>query len=48
MPLAKAAAMKALQLDDTLVEAHTSLARVLFVYDWDWPAAEKEFKRALS
>jgi TolB-like protein/Flp pilus assembly protein TadD len=48
MPLAKSAAMKALQLDDTLVEAHTSLARVLFVYDWDWPAAEKEFKRAIE
>ena len=48
MPGAKAAAMKALQLDDTLVEAHTSLARVLFVYDWDWPAAEKEFKLAIE
>jgi len=48
MPLAKAAAMKALQLDDTLVEAHTSLARVLAVYDWDWPAAEREFKRAIE
>ncbi len=48
MPLAKAAALKALQLDDTLVEAHTTLARVLFVYDWDWPAAEKEFKRAIE
>ena len=48
MPLAKAATMKALQLDDTLVEAHTSLARVLAVYDWDWPAAEKEFKRAIE
>jgi eukaryotic-like serine/threonine-protein kinase len=48
MPLAKTAAMKALQLDDTLVEAHTALARVLFVYDWDWPRAEKEFKRAIE
>jgi tetratricopeptide (TPR) repeat protein len=48
MPLAKAAAMKALQLDDTLVEGHTTLARVLFAYDWDWPAAEKEFKRAIE
>lgn len=48
MPLAKAAAMKALQLDDTLVEAHTTLARVLFAYDWDWPAAEKEFRRAIE
>jgi TolB-like protein/DNA-binding winged helix-turn-helix (wHTH) protein/Tfp pilus assembly protein PilF len=48
MPLAKAATMKALQLDDTLAEAHTSLARVLYAYDWDWPAAEKEFKRAIE
>jgi TolB-like protein/Tfp pilus assembly protein PilF/predicted Ser/Thr protein kinase len=48
MPLAKAAAKKALQLDDTLVEAHATLARVLFVYDWDWTAAEKEFKRAIE
>ncbi|HEV2021462.1 MAG TPA: protein kinase [Terriglobales bacterium] len=48
MPRAKAAAMRALQLDDTLVEAHTALARVLFVYDWDWSAAEKEFKRAIE
>jgi serine/threonine-protein kinase len=48
MPLAKAAAIKALQLDDTLVEAHATLARVLFVYDWDWAGAEKEFKRAIE
>jgi TolB-like protein/Tfp pilus assembly protein PilF len=48
MPLAKAAAMRALQLDDTLVEAHAALARVLFQYDWDWSAAEKEFKRAIE
>lgn len=48
MMLAKAAATRALQLDDTLVEAHTTLARVLFAYDWDWLAAEKEFKRALE
>jgi len=48
MPLAKAAAMKALELDNTLVEAHATLARVLYVYDWDWSAAEKEFKRAIE
>jgi TolB-like protein/Tfp pilus assembly protein PilF/predicted Ser/Thr protein kinase len=48
MPLAKAAAMEALQLDDALVEAHTTLARVLFIYDWDWMAAEKEFRRAIE
>jgi TolB-like protein/Flp pilus assembly protein TadD/predicted Ser/Thr protein kinase len=48
MPKAKAAATKALQLDDTLAEAHTSLAAVLSKYDWDWPGAEKEFKRAME
>jgi len=48
MPKAKAAAMKALDLDDTLAEAHTSLARVLAAYDWDWPGAEKEYKRAIE
>ena len=48
MPKAKAAAMKALELDDTLAEAHTSLARVLAAYDWDWPGAEKEYKRAIE
>ena len=48
MPKAKAAAMRALELDETLAEAHTSLARVLAIYDWDWPGAEKEFKRAIE
>ncbi len=48
MPKAKEAARKALELDDTLAEAHTSLACVYFWYDWDWPAAEREFRRALD
>ncbi len=48
MPKAKAAAVKALELDDTLAEAHTSLGRVLTVYDWDWSGADKEFKRAID
>jgi len=48
MPKARAAAMKALELDDTLAEAHTSLGRVLAVYDWDWTNAEKEYKRAIE
>jgi TolB-like protein len=48
MSKAKAAAMKALELDDTLAEAHTSLALVKMSYDWDWPGAEREFKRALE
>jgi serine/threonine protein kinase/Flp pilus assembly protein TadD len=45
---AKAAAMRALVLDETLAEAHTSLGRVLATYDWDWTSAEKEYKRALE
>jgi TolB-like protein/DNA-binding winged helix-turn-helix (wHTH) protein/Tfp pilus assembly protein PilF len=47
-PKAKAAAIKALQLDNTLGEAHTSLAFSLDVFDWDWKAAEKEFQRAIE
>jgi len=48
MPKAKAAALTALQLDDSLAEAHTSLAFEEMHYEWDWPAAEGEFKRALE
>jgi TolB-like protein/Tfp pilus assembly protein PilF len=48
MPRAKAAAMKALEIDDTLAEAHTSLAFVKFRLDWDWAGAELEFGRALE
>ncbi|UCD94418.1 MAG: protein kinase [Candidatus Zixiibacteriota bacterium] len=46
-PRAEQAALKALELDDTLAEAHTSLAQVK-VGNWDWPAADKEFKRAIQ
>ncbi len=48
MPKAKAAAQKALQLDDGLAEAHASLAYLSMVYDWDWSTAEKEFHRAID
>jgi TolB-like protein/Tfp pilus assembly protein PilF len=48
MSRARTAALKALSLDDTLAEAHTSLAFVYWHYDWNWPAAEKEFQRALQ
>jgi TolB-like protein/Flp pilus assembly protein TadD len=48
MPKAKTAALRALQLDDTLAEAHTSLARVLATYEWDWAGAEKEYRRAIE
>ncbi len=47
-PRAKAAAMKALEIDDTLAEAHTSLAFARHHYDWDWSGAEEEYKRALE
>ncbi|HZE69257.1 MAG TPA: protein kinase [Pyrinomonadaceae bacterium] len=48
MPKAKAAAMKAIELDDTLAEAHASLGNVKHIYDWDFAGAEKEFKRAIE
>jgi len=48
MPKAKAAALKALQIDDTIAEAHTSLAFIKHRFDWDFPGAEKEFKRAIE
>jgi TolB-like protein/DNA-binding winged helix-turn-helix (wHTH) protein/Tfp pilus assembly protein PilF len=48
MPKAKAAALTALQLDETLAEAHTSLAFVRMHYEWDWPGSESEFKRAIE
>jgi TolB-like protein/DNA-binding winged helix-turn-helix (wHTH) protein/Flp pilus assembly protein TadD len=48
MPKAKAAAIRALELDETLAEAHVSLGRVLAAYDWDWTNAEKEYKRAIE
>ena len=45
---ASAAAKKALEIDDTLAEVHTSLGLVKLIYDWDWQAAEREFKRAIK
>jgi TolB-like protein/DNA-binding winged helix-turn-helix (wHTH) protein/Tfp pilus assembly protein PilF len=47
-PKAKAAALKALELDNTLAEAQTSLATVRFNYDWDWAAAATGFRRAIE
>ena len=47
-PKAKAAALTALQFDPDLGEAHTPLAAVLWLYDWQWPEAAKEFKRSLE
>ena len=48
MPKAKEAALRALAIDNALGEAHASLAYITFFYDWDWAAAEREFKRALE
>jgi serine/threonine-protein kinase len=45
---AKEYARKALELDETVAEAHASLAWSLFIYDWDWSAASREFRRAVE
>jgi serine/threonine-protein kinase len=48
LPRAKAAAMKALDFDNGLAEAHTSLAAALLWFDWDWETSEREFRRAIE
>ena len=48
MPRSKEAAQKAIELDGSLAEAHADLAAVHFWYDYDWPAAEREFRRAIE
>ncbi|MDT5272443.1 MAG: hypothetical protein QOH49_4629 [Acidobacteriota bacterium] len=48
MPKAKAAAMRALAIDDHLAEAHTSLGCIKLLYEYDWAEAESEFKRAIE
>jgi TolB-like protein/Flp pilus assembly protein TadD len=47
-PRAKEAALKALELDETLAEAHTSLAHIIMPFEWDWAAAEREYRRAIE
>jgi DNA-binding winged helix-turn-helix (wHTH) protein/tetratricopeptide (TPR) repeat protein len=47
-PKARAAAVKALEIDNTLAEAHTSLALVRYLFDWDWSAAEVGFQCAIE
>ncbi|HXM59759.1 MAG TPA: protein kinase [Terriglobales bacterium] len=47
-PKAKAAALKALEIDGALTEAHASLAYGRLYYEWDWPAAEREFKAVIA
>jgi TolB-like protein/tRNA A-37 threonylcarbamoyl transferase component Bud32 len=48
MPRARKAALRALELDDTLGEAHASLAMVKLFFDWDWPGTERELGRAIE
>jgi TolB-like protein/DNA-binding winged helix-turn-helix (wHTH) protein/Tfp pilus assembly protein PilF len=48
MPKARAAALKALQIEERTAEAHTALGLVAEMYDYDWPRAEKEFRRAIE
>ena len=47
-PKAKAAALKAIELDSTLAHAHSALALVNYFYEWDWAGAEAEFRRAIE
>ena len=48
MPKAKAAAARALEIDNRLGEAHVSLGYLSYMYDWDWPVAGKHFEQALT
>jgi serine/threonine protein kinase/Tfp pilus assembly protein PilF len=48
LPKAKAAVARALELDDSLAEAHASLAYIYTYYDWDWAHGDQEFQRALQ
>jgi Flp pilus assembly protein TadD len=45
---ARSYARRALELDDTMAEAHASLAWTRFIYDWDWDGAGREFRRAIE
>ncbi len=48
MPKAKAAASRAIELDDALAEAHASLGYIALSFDWDWSRAEQELRKALE
>jgi len=48
MPLARAAALKSIELDGSAAEGHASLGTVKFLYDWDFPGAEQELRRAIA
>jgi serine/threonine-protein kinase len=45
---ARPAALRALEIDDSLADAHTSLGRILLYFDWNWTAAETEFRRSIE
>ena len=47
-PTARKAALRAIEVDESLADAHLALANVTFLYDWDFPSAEREFRRALE
>src|SRR6266849_2794961 len=48
LPKAREYAQEALRLDSTLTDSHTSLAYISFYFDWNWPGADQEFKRAIA
>jgi tetratricopeptide (TPR) repeat protein len=48
LPQARAAAQKAIEIDDTLADAHAELGFIIFWHDWDWGASEKQFERSLE
>jgi tetratricopeptide (TPR) repeat protein len=48
VPQARAAALRALELDEQLAEAHTALALIVQNHDWDWQTAGKEYRRAIE
>src|SRR5713226_3822958 len=48
MPKARAAALRAVEIDESLPEAHTALALIVQNYDWDWQTSEKEYRRAIE
>ena len=47
-PKAEQAALKALEFDERIAEAHASLGVIRYEYNWDWPGADKEFRRAIE
>lgn len=47
-PRARAAALRSVEIDDTLAEAHASVAHVIATYDWNWAEAERHYERALA